>query len=125
MLRRPPRSTRTDTLFPYTTLFRSASVRATSEITITRGLSSESDTDAEPMSCECDLDSRDLLYAPRNPESPLYGKIGRNTPFRISLETGGPYFKGNSGIYDFSTPDNSAFDILGEDRKSTRLNSSH
>src|SRR3546814_5702401 len=28
MLRRPPRSTRTDTLFPYTTLFRSDSVTA-------------------------------------------------------------------------------------------------
>src|SRR3546814_4870391 len=28
MIRRPPRSTRTDTLFPYTTLFLSASVRA-------------------------------------------------------------------------------------------------
>src|SRR3546814_2413742 len=27
MIRRPPRSTRTDTLFPYTTLFRSASRR--------------------------------------------------------------------------------------------------
>src|SRR3546814_10602956 len=27
MIRRPPRSTRTDTLFPYTTLFRSAAVR--------------------------------------------------------------------------------------------------
>src|SRR3546814_14109194 len=27
MIRRPPRSTRTDTLFPYTTLFRSAYVR--------------------------------------------------------------------------------------------------
>src|SRR3546814_16590619 len=27
MIRRPPRSTRTDTLFPYTTLFRSASYR--------------------------------------------------------------------------------------------------
>src|SRR3546814_10464966 len=27
MIRRPPRSTRTDTLFPYTTLFRSASSR--------------------------------------------------------------------------------------------------
>src|SRR3546814_15668534 len=26
MLRRPPRSTRTDTLFPYTTLFRSADI---------------------------------------------------------------------------------------------------
>src|SRR3546814_4020911 len=28
MIRRPPRSTRTDTLFPYTTLFRSSSTRA-------------------------------------------------------------------------------------------------
>src|SRR3546814_20510275 len=28
MIRRPPRSTRTDTLFPYTTLFRSVSDRA-------------------------------------------------------------------------------------------------
>src|SRR3546814_16035908 len=28
MIRRPPRSTRTDTLFPYTTLFRSALVRS-------------------------------------------------------------------------------------------------
>src|SRR3546814_21058750 len=28
MIRRPPRSTRTDTLFPYTTLFRSAEGRA-------------------------------------------------------------------------------------------------
>src|SRR3546814_6080676 len=27
MIRRPPRSTRTDTLFPYTTLFRSALIR--------------------------------------------------------------------------------------------------
>src|SRR3546814_2903211 len=28
MIRRPPRSTRTDTLFPYTTLFRSEDVKA-------------------------------------------------------------------------------------------------
>src|SRR3546814_9508590 len=28
MIRRPPRSTRTDTLFPYTTLFRSKALRA-------------------------------------------------------------------------------------------------
>src|SRR3546814_6361218 len=31
MIRRPPRSTRTDTLFPYTTLFRSMKIRATEE----------------------------------------------------------------------------------------------
>src|SRR3546814_4779179 len=30
MIRRPPRSTRTDTLFPYTTLFRSRRMRAAS-----------------------------------------------------------------------------------------------
>src|SRR3546814_5349354 len=30
MIRRPPRSTRTDTLFPYTTLFRSSGTRGTS-----------------------------------------------------------------------------------------------
>src|SRR3546814_15830700 len=31
MIRRPPRSTRTDTLFPYTTLFRSSPLVATAE----------------------------------------------------------------------------------------------
>src|SRR3546814_1395643 len=31
MIRRPPRSTRTDTLFPYTTLFRSISVKLTDD----------------------------------------------------------------------------------------------
>src|SRR3546814_9676239 len=31
MIRRPPRSTRTDTLFPYTTLFRSARLRVHQE----------------------------------------------------------------------------------------------
>src|SRR3546814_8959510 len=33
MIRRPPRSTRTDTLFPYTTLFRSCGPRAGSALT--------------------------------------------------------------------------------------------
>src|SRR3546814_13588784 len=32
MIRRPPRSTRTDTLFPYTTLFRSSNGRRISEL---------------------------------------------------------------------------------------------
>src|SRR3546814_2100891 len=32
MIRRPPRSTRTDTLFPYTTLFRSACSRKSSRL---------------------------------------------------------------------------------------------
>src|SRR3546814_14846921 len=36
MIRRPPRSTRTDTLFPYTTLFRSARSGVAAEITADR-----------------------------------------------------------------------------------------
>src|SRR3546814_19811809 len=35
MIRRPPRSTRTDTLFPYTTLFRSTILGAGSEAVVT------------------------------------------------------------------------------------------
>src|SRR3546814_4298656 len=38
MIRRPPRSTRTDTLFPYTTLFRSFHERLGMEIGIDPGL---------------------------------------------------------------------------------------
>src|SRR3546814_9192443 len=40
MIRRPPRSTRTDTLFPYTTLFRSKKVRPSQRITIAAMLAS-------------------------------------------------------------------------------------
>src|SRR3546814_3190643 len=36
MIRRPPRSTRTDTLFPYTTLFRSARVLRTAFVVLDR-----------------------------------------------------------------------------------------
>src|SRR3546814_2952995 len=39
MRRRPPRSTRTDTLFPYTTLFRSSLRIAISDATVDRRLS--------------------------------------------------------------------------------------
>src|SRR3546814_19592469 len=38
MIRRPPRSTRTDTLFPYTTLFRSSSWRTPVTIILILGL---------------------------------------------------------------------------------------
>src|SRR3546814_5259544 len=34
MIRRPPRSTRTDTLFPYTTLFRSGSCAAGAQVAV-------------------------------------------------------------------------------------------
>src|SRR3546814_16190667 len=45
MIRRPPRSTRTDTLFPYTTLFRSRSHRQKSAIVDDPGCHDEPDRD--------------------------------------------------------------------------------
>src|SRR3546814_14482918 len=43
MIRRPPRSTRTDTLFPYTTLFRSSATFAAAEYgSVRRGLNHSS-----------------------------------------------------------------------------------
>src|SRR3546814_6987616 len=41
MIRRPPRSTRTDTLFPYTTLFRAILVGADHVLNVERGLAEE------------------------------------------------------------------------------------
>src|SRR3546814_10017359 len=46
MLRRPPRSTRTDTLFPYTTLFRSSLARGLGVLRAFEGQSSLSITEA-------------------------------------------------------------------------------
>src|SRR3546814_18561708 len=48
MIRRPPRSTRTDTLFPYTTLFRSADARRGDDETAALvGVVGAGETDAE------------------------------------------------------------------------------
>src|SRR3546814_12018745 len=41
MIRRPPRSTRTDTLFPYTTLFRSVDVRNEAHEVVVAGVPDE------------------------------------------------------------------------------------
>src|SRR3546814_7335251 len=49
MIRRPPRSTRTDTLFPYTTLFRSLFPDATAATTDTAGVARGSI--AAPSAC--------------------------------------------------------------------------
>ncbi|MFJ5915040.1 carbohydrate binding domain-containing protein [Streptomyces ardesiacus] len=76
----------------------------TSPVTVTRGLSSESSTDADPTSCMCDLDSRDDRYAPRNPMSPLYGKIGRNTPFRWGYTVGSPWVEMGTAENALTTP---------------------
>src|SRR3546814_13818242 len=60
MIRRPPRSTRTDTLFPYTTLFRAASLRSIAADWNERGiLTSTGGTWEGP-------EVRSMLLRPRN-----------------------------------------------------------
>ncbi|MET7321338.1 hypothetical protein [Streptomyces sp. NPDC005549] len=84
----------------------------TAPVTVTRGLSSESSSEADPTSCTCDLDSRDNRYAPRNPMSPLYGKIGRNTPFRWGYNTGSPWVElPGTTENGLTTPGSTAFAV--------------
>src|SRR3546814_11849432 len=84
MIRRPPRSTRTDTLFPYTTLFRSHSEAWRLQIGRELG--------ASALGCECPPASafgrRLLLYfAPKDthPHLPTCAAVeGRKTEIRLS-----------------------------------------
>src|SRR3546814_19491416 len=93
MIRRPPRSTRTDTLFPYTTLFRSH----------------ESAVLALPL-----LDHGRGRGLEGGPVDLVDGKLG------VGLELGEVL---GGGL--LRQPALQLAGLLGRDRKSTRLNSSH
>src|SRR3546814_3224859 len=99
MIRRPPRSTRTDTLFPYTTLFRSPIITEREGIAnyvdLVEGLSMR-----EVMDETTGISSRVVIDWKQQPR-------GNDLKPRITLRDE----KGNV----ISLPD----------RKSTRLNSSH
>jgi len=94
----------------------SRDVRTTQTLTVTRGLSSESSSAAEPTSCECVLDSRGYKYAPRAPQSPLYDLIGRNTPFRFGYNVGAPWAElpGGLNYNSLFVNDTAALDVTGD-----------
>src|SRR3546814_15104711 len=78
MIRRPPRSTRTDTLFPYTTLFRSKQRRAASRIAARAAALSFSRllvmlSSSEPAHIEC-IRCRPRRHAVRRSEERRVGK---------------------------------------------------
>lgn len=58
------------------------------KIVIKRGRSDEAAT-PDPSTCHLTINNRDGRFSPRNPVSPLYGKIGRNTPLRVSVDQSG------------------------------------
>src|SRR3546814_15537321 len=97
MIRRPPRSTRTDTLFPYTTLFRSL---------LTGGLR---------RFARCTHTSRKKLQQPRQPPH-----ITRLEALTCMAEATQRAPRQRQELLDSATSATPA-----SDRKSTRLNSSH
>lgn len=64
-------------------------------VTITRGRPDETQA-TSPASLSFQLDNRDGRFSPRNPLSPYYGLIGRNTQVRVSAPTTGtaPWVRG-------------------------------
>src|SRR3546814_6858468 len=107
MIRRPPRSTRTDTLFPYTTLFRSALTAAADPFTWLPA--------ATAAGIQIGGADDDIAEWAKE-ETPLFG--ARDTADDASdwLRVSSYAIYGAAGL---------AAPAPEEDRKSTRLNSSH
>ena len=53
-------------------------------ITVTRGKADQG-SQADPGQCSLTLNNRHGKWSPRNPRSPYYGLIGRNTPIRVGV----------------------------------------
>jgi hypothetical protein len=89
-------------------------VNASDDVVIKRGRSDWSDT-ADPATCDLIFNNQDGRYSPRNPRSPLYGKIGRNTPLRVRIGESDASLSlpGVNGAYA-STPDTAVLDITGD-----------
>src|SRR3546814_6325221 len=114
MLRRPPRSTRTDTLFPYTTLFRSEGDALTGPALLSCTLCGLKDFEIKPLTLQrlCRLArSGRLLKSLYPPERRARRWVEMLRAF--------------DGAATGASQRDIAAVLFGEDRKSTRLNSSH
>src|SRR3546814_14705033 len=129
MIRRPPRSTRTDTLFPYTTLFRSTGLSNTQRWWL-MNKGGNANTDRELI--------EDCLRNSRKAQELLYRKYAK-TMFHVCLSyctdrdqskdiLQEAFIKAFRNLRTFRS--GNSFEgwlrrIVIKDRKSTRLNSSH
>ncbi|WP_432063342.1 hypothetical protein [Streptomyces sp. S1] len=84
----PPRTTE---IF-YDGAWHPVSVRESDTVTITRGLTGKG-TRAEPTNATMRLGNRNGEVSAHDPRSDLYGKIGRNTPLKFSVDGGRPYLR--------------------------------
>ncbi|WP_424918865.1 hypothetical protein [Streptomyces sp. wa1064] len=85
-----------------------------SPINITRGAADESSS-LEPSTCAMELNNRLGKYSPRNPMSPYYGIIGRNTPVRVSVPGPESFLQLDGTTASYArTPDAAPLDITGD-----------
>ncbi|MFI6700323.1 hypothetical protein ACIBJC_15320 [Streptomyces sp. NPDC050509] len=83
-------------------------------ITITQGLANEG-TVVDPGRCEVTLNNRQGRFSPKNPMSPYYGLIGRNTPLRVSVPGPESYLAlDGTPAATASTPHVAALGITGD-----------
>ncbi|MGW3847193.1 hypothetical protein [Streptomyces fagopyri] len=82
-------------------------------ITHTRGRTAEGST-VDPASCAISLRSPNGLFSRRNPRSPYYGQLGRNTPMRVSVASGQQRLVLPDGLgHRASTPSATALNVSG------------
>ncbi|CAM5721174.1 hypothetical protein ACTFBT_16060 [Streptomyces microflavus] len=106
----PPRTTE----LYYGGAWHTTKAREADPVTIERGVSAEGTT-AGPSAATQTLDNTAGDLSPRDPSSPLHGAIGRNTPWRFSIDAGGPWLNlpgsGNNGL---TTPNHANLAITGD-----------
>src|SRR3546814_5478189 len=119
MIRRPPRSTRTDTLFPYTTLFRSIGSR--------RRASRRSRGSRMAAYIICyDLTNPGRNYQNLYEKIKSYGTWARVTESNWVIVTTKTAVQIRDDLLTVLDSNDRLFVVKsGRDRKSTRLNSSH
>ena len=85
-----------------------------SPISIECGRSEES-VRTNPGKVTLEINNRSGKYSPRNPRSPYYGLIGRNTPIRISVLRDQSYLHTTGALGSgVRTPDAAALDVTGD-----------
>src|SRR3546814_17928631 len=124
MIRRPPRSTRTDTRFPYTTLFRSAVEEALEIAKEDKGFYLDTEMAAEDWQAlvaeyQAIVQRETGAPFPQEPKDQLWGAIGAVFASWES-DRAKVYRRLNAIPGEWGTAVN-----VQADRKSTRLNSSH
>ncbi|NUR03060.1 MAG: hypothetical protein HOY79_43095 [Streptomyces sp.] len=86
-----------------------------SAVAIQRGITSSGGSVADRGSCDLVLDNRTGKYSSRNPRSPYFGLIGRNTGIRVGVAYGTPWLDVPYGqATAATTPDSAGLSITGD-----------